>query len=143
MRSHILAYCMIAGLAVGASACVATVSGGTARPGEGHAMRNGFNYLGERFVNGGNDHDVIEIGRRDGKFQEVMLVVENAPVELYDMVITFGDGERYEPRPRMRFQPGTTSRNIPLPGGLRVIRRVDFHYGSLVGSGAKVELWGR
>ena len=143
MRSRILSYCLLAALSVSAGACVATVESGPARPGEGHAMRNGFSYLGERFVNNGNDHDVIVVGRRDGKFHEVMLVVENAPVELYDMVITFGDGERWEPATRVRFGADTTSRSIPLPGGLRVINRVDFHYGSMVGSGAKVELWGR
>ncbi|HET9624281.1 MAG TPA: hypothetical protein VFP84_23065 [Kofleriaceae bacterium] len=144
MRSRLLAYSFIAALGLSASACVATVSSGpVARPAENHAARDGFAYLGERFVNNGNDHDVLEIGRREGKFREVMLVVENAPVELYDLVITFGDGERYEPRTRMRFAAGSTSRAIPLPGGLRVIKRVDFRYGSLVGSGAKVELWGR
>lgn len=144
MRSHILSYCLIAALSVGAGACVATVTSGPGpRPAEGHAMRNGFTYLGERFVNNGNDHDVLEVGRREGKFRELMIVVENAPVELYDMVVTFGDGERWEPHMRMRFGAGSTSRSISLPGNLRVISRVDFHYGSMVGSGAKVELWGR
>jgi hypothetical protein len=106
-------------------------------------MRDGFSYLGERFVNNGNDHDVIQVGRRDGRFHEIMLVVENAPVDMYNVVVVFGDGQRFDPGTRMRFEPGTTSRRIQLPGGERVISRVDFHYGSMVGSGAKVELWGR
>jgi hypothetical protein len=43
---------------------------------------------------------------------------------------------------RLVFGPDSTSRMIDLPGGARVIRRVDFRYGNLVGGvNAKVELW--
>ena len=124
----------------------ATVPGcvSAAQPGEAHAMRNGYNWLGERQVNGGADHDVIPVGRADGKFNSIMIVVENAPVEVFDMVVTFGDGERFEPKTRLVFGPNSTSRMIDLPGRDRVIRRVDFRYGNLAGGGqAKVELWAR
>lgn len=115
-----------------------------AQPGESHAMRNGYTYLGERFVNGAADHDVLPVGRADGRFTSIMIVVENAPVELFDMVVTFGDGERWEPHLRAEFGPNQTSRSIDLPGGARVIRKVDFRYGNFRGQGqAKVELWGR
>ncbi len=115
-----------------------------ARPAEAHAMRNGFVYLGERTVNGGADHDAIHIGKRDGAFRQIMLVVENAPIELFDTVITFGNGERYEPHTRLVFNPDTTTRSIDLPGNARYIRRIDFRYGNLVaGAQAKVEIWGR
>ena len=59
----------------------------SAQPGEAHAMRNGYNYLGERWVNGGADHDVIQVGRADGKFNSIMVVVENAPVEVFDITV--------------------------------------------------------
>ena len=82
--------------------------------------------------------------RRDGRFTSIMIVVENAPVEVFDIVVTFGDGEHWEAHTRLVFGPDTTSRMIDLPGGARVIRRVDFRYGNLAGAGqAKVELWGR
>ena len=107
-------------------------------------MRNGFYYLGERAVNGGADHDVIHVGKRDGSFHELMVVVENAPVEIFDMVVTFGNGERWEPRTRLVFNADSTTRNIDLPGNARYIKRVDFRYGNLVaGANAKVELWAR
>jgi hypothetical protein len=115
-----------------------------ARPAEARAARNGFEFLGERAVNGGVDHDVILVGRRDGRFHELMIVVERAPVEIYDMVVTLGNGDRWEPRTRLVFGRDTTSRNIDLPGGARVVQRVDFRYGNLIaGTQAKVELWGR
>ena len=147
MRSQTLSCLVLASLcALAAPAC--TVTTATApppvRPAEARASRNGFELLGQRAVNGSADHDVIPVGRRDGRFHELMIVVERAPVELYDMVVTFGNGERFEPRTRLVFGRDTTSRSIDLPGDARVVQRVDFRYGNLVaGTQAKVELWGR
>ena len=141
MRSSFLVSLITAVAALGAGCVVATAP---AHPAEAHAARNGFVYLGERFVNGGMDHDVIQVGRRDGRFHEIMIVVERAPIELFDLVVTFGNGERWEAHTRLVFGAGSTSRNIDLPGGARIIQRVDFRYGNLVaGTQAKVELWGR
>jgi len=141
MRSPFLVSLITAVAALGAGCVVATAP---ARPAEEHAMRNGFAYLGERLVNGGMDHDVIPVGRRDGRFHEIMIVVERAPIEMFDLVVTFGNGEHYEAHTRLVFGAGSTSRNIDLPGGARIIQRVDFRYGNLVaGTQAKVELWGR
>ena len=90
------------------------------------------------------DHDAIHVGRRDGRFHEIMIVVERAPIELFDLVVTFGNGERYEPHTRLVFGTESTSRNIDLPGRARIIQRVDFRHGNLVaGAQAKVELRGR
>jgi hypothetical protein len=140
MRSRLLT-CLV--LAIFVPACVVHETA-AARPAEAHAARNGFVFLGERTVNGGFDHDVIHVGRRDGRFHEIMIVVERAPVEVFDLVVTFGNGERYEPHTRLVFGRDTTSRNLDLPGGARVIQRVDFRYGNLVaGAQAKVELWAR
>ncbi|MEO6773588.1 MAG: hypothetical protein ABI467_11285, partial [Kofleriaceae bacterium] len=101
-------------------------------------------YLGGRWVDGGLDHDAIVIGRADGRWNSIMIVVEHAPVEMYDMIVTFGNGEKFDPKTRLTFGPDSTSRMIDLPGRNRVIRRVDFHYGNLRGNGkAKVELWAR
>jgi hypothetical protein len=141
MRSPFLVSLITALAALGAGCVVATAP---AHPAEEHAMRNGFNYLGERIVNGGADHDAIHVGRRDGRFHEIMIVVQHAPIELSDLVVTFGNGERYEAHTRLVFGAESTSRNIDLPGGARIIQRVDFRYGNLVaGAQAKVELWGR
>lgn len=140
MITRVLPCCLVAALA---TACTVQ-STGPARPAEAHAARNGFVYLGERTVNGGADHDVIPVGRADGKFHEIMIVVERAPIEIDDLVVTFGNGEHYEPHTRLVFGRDTTSRSIDLPGGARFIRRVDFRYGNLVaGAHAKVELWAR
>src|SRR5215510_898926 len=98
---------------------------------ENVAARNGFTFLGDRLVQGGADHDAIGVGRADGRWHQIMVVVEDAPVEMFDVVVTFGDGERFSPPTRLTFGPDSRSRVIDLPGGARFIRRVDFRYGDL------------
>ena len=100
--------------------------------------------LGERWVEGKVDRDAIHVGRDDGRFRKIQLVVEHSALELFDVVVVFGDGSQFSPGTRLVFGPGSTSRVIDLPGAERVIRRVEFRYGNLPGGGrAQVELWGR
>lgn len=99
--------------------------------------------LGERWVDGRGDRDVIHVGKKDGRFQKIQLVVEHSSVELYDIVVTFGDGTTFSPNTRLAFGPNSTTRVIDLPGGARVIRKVELRYGNLPGGGrAQIELWG-
>ena len=98
--------------------------------------------LGERWIEGRVDRDHIKIKRRD-RYQAVAIVVEHSALEMFDMVIEFGDGSTFSPNLRHVFGPGTQSRVIDLPGGARSIERVTFRYGNLPGGGrAQVELWG-
>lgn len=104
----------------------------------------GWTRLGERWVNGGADHDTIVVGGAEGTFTSIALRVEHSALELFDITITFGDGTTWSPGTRLVFAEDTASRTIDLPGGARVIRRVDFHYANLPGTGrAQLELWAR
>ena len=98
--------------------------------------------LGERWVDGRVDRDAVPVVRRE-RYQRIMLVVEHSGVELFDLVIVFGNGEVYSPGTRLIFGQGTTSREIDLPGGARHIERIEFRCGNLPGGGrAQVEVWG-
>jgi len=98
--------------------------------------------LGERWVNGRADRDVINVNRRE-RYSRIKLVVEHSAVEMYDVEIIFGNGERFAPGTRLIFGEASTSREIDLPGGLRDIERIEFKYGNLPGGGkAQVEVWG-
>jgi len=97
--------------------------------------------LGERTVDGKRDRDVITVGAREGTYRRIMIVVERDPLEMFDVVVTFGDGTQFAPRTRAVFNPETRSHVIDLPGGRRVIRTVEFHYGNLTGGHAVAELW--
>lgn len=100
--------------------------------------------LGERGVDAKLDHDAIAIGRDDGVFDAVQLKVEGSSLVMFDVKITFGNGETFEPKTRLVFDQNAKSRVIDLPGNKRAIKRVDFKFANLPGGGkARVELWGR
>jgi len=101
--------------------------------------------LGEREVDFRGDHDQIEVGRSEGRYKQLQIKVKDAPIEISDMVVTFGNNEKFSPNLRHRFAEGTGSRTIDLPGERRTIKRIDFKYRSInrrEGRG-KVEVYGR
>jgi hypothetical protein len=103
-------------LALGiAAACVSTGGGD-------------WELLGRKEVSFIVERDTIEVGRAEGRFHALKLVVEGAPVEMRDIRVTFGDGSTFHPETRLNFAPNSVSRTIDLPGRGRVIRKIDFLY---------------
>src|SRR5688572_24230089 len=76
------------------------------------AELTGWTKLGERWVDGAVDSDVIQVGRDDGRFRAVTLRVEHSSLELYDVKIVFGDGTMFSPDTRFVFRPETRTRVI-------------------------------
>ena len=116
--------------------------------------------LGERVAEFKVDRDRIEVhaaspvlvprnmrgvGRREGKLSTLRVAVKGAPLEMYDMVVTFADGNTFSPNIRHHFNENSWSREIDLPGDQRVVRSVDFGYRSTDGreGRATVLLYGR
>ena len=100
--------------------------------------------LGSRKVAFGGDHDTIVVTAAEGVFNAIRLEVDKGDLELWDVVVTFGDGEKFSPATRFMFDQGTHSRVIDLPGASRVIRKVDFFYKSKLRRGhATMSLFGR
>ena len=87
--------------------------------------------LGRQEVNFRGDHDRIDVGRREGRFKELQVRVEGAPIEMRRMVVTFGNDETFTPRIRHRFDANSTTHVIDLPGNRRTIKTIDFDYASL------------
>lgn len=104
---------------------------------------SGWTKLGERWVQGAVDHDTVHAAG-DGRFRQIAFRAEHSALEMFDVVITFGDGSRYSPPTRLVFAEGTATRTIDLPGDTRIIRRIDFRYGNLPDGGrAQLEVWAR
>ncbi len=98
--------------------------------------------LGERWVDGAHDRDVIPVGERHGPYRRIMIVVEHSALEMDDVVVRFADGSVFSPQTRHVFAANTRSHVIDLPGARREIRSVEFRYGNLPGGGrAQAELW--
>ncbi|MCC6575550.1 MAG: hypothetical protein IT462_17360 [Planctomycetes bacterium] len=107
----------------------------------------GWEKLGETRVDGSrrrSDRDTIYVGRSEGRFSSMMIKVEDADIELYDVVVTFANGETFSPELRRYFEAGQRSRSIDLPGRRRAIQKVDFSFRNTNRHGrATVELWAR
>jgi hypothetical protein len=99
--------------------------------------------LGERTVNGRYDRDRIEVGRSEGRFSKLTLVVDDSDLELLDFKIVFADSTEYHPKLSHVFREGQRTRAIDLPPTESVIRHIDIRYKNTAGGGdAKVQVWG-
>lgn len=92
------------------------------------STRGDWELLGRKDVSFLVERDTIDVGRSQGRFRQLKLVVEGAPVEIRDIRVTFGDGSTFHPETRFEFGRNTESRAIDLPGRDRYIRRIDFVY---------------
>lgn len=105
----------------------------------------GWTRLGARAVSFRAEKDVID-ARGEGAFRRILFRVEDGDLELFDVTVIFANGQRFSPKTRLVFNPGSRSRVIDLPGAARGIRRVEFTYQSIAGGRegrATVTLYGK
>ena len=76
----------------------------------------GWERLGARDVDFRGDHDRIEVGRSEGRFKELQIRVKGAPIEITNMVVTFGNDEKLNLNLRHRFAEGSGARPCVDPG---------------------------
>ncbi len=77
------------------------------------------------------DRDTLKVGRGEGRFSAIRLRVRRAPVEIFNLRITFANGSRMEVPVREFFPAGGGSRPIDLPGNNRGIDRIEMIYRSV------------
>lgn len=153
MRStRSLALALAAGTLLSGSAALAHPASHHARAprtAQAQAQASGFDtrgwtMLGEKRVDGRTDSDTINVGRREGRFTKLAVVVEDSDADLSEMTIFFGNGLRYSPDLRQTFRDGSRSRTIDLPGEARYINRITFRYGNVPGGRrARVQVWAK
>lgn len=103
----------------------------------------GWDLLGEQTVGGRQDRDTLRVGRREGRFSKLTLVVSDSDLELLDFTIHFADKTRYQPKLAHYFREGQRTRAIDLPPNGGLISHLDLHYRNLPGGGrAKVAVYG-
>ena len=135
-------------LLVALSACTvgyAPPPSAPARPGVGgHPDMTGWRLMGDGWTTGQFEREIVRVGKYEGRFARVMLVVTNSNLDVGDVVIQFGNGQRWSPGLRHSFADGSRSRSIDLPGHVRFIRGVELVHGGVPpGTRTHVELWGQ
>lgn len=104
----------------------------------------GWSLVGEQTVQGKRDRDVITVGKYEGKFDQLQLVVLDSDIDLKDMTVLFANGEKWSPALKHSFREGQRSRVIDLPGSNRTISKIELLYANTPGGGrAKVAVYGR
>jgi hypothetical protein len=78
----------------------------------------------QRTIDFKSDHETIDVDN-DRRFRSLRVAVKGGPVEVGNLVVTFGDGSTFSPQVRSEFQEGTESRTIDLPGEGRRIKRIE------------------
>jgi hypothetical protein len=110
----------------------------------GHPDMTGWRLMGDAWVTGDFAREIIRVGKVEGRVARVMLVVTDSHLEVGDVVVQFGNAQRWSPGLRHSFADGSRSRAIDLPGHVRFIRGVELVRGSVPpGTRAHAEIWGQ
>ena len=136
---------MIRSILASALAAVAAMSMLVTEADARHGGKRNWELLGSAKVGFIADKDVIQVGRQDGDFSKIKLVVKGNEVEFVDVKIVYGNGQPDDIPVRNKIRAGGETSAIDLKGGDRVIRRVEMVYRSRPSfkGQATVELWGR
>ena len=95
------------------------------------AEREGrWQLLGQQEVGRTRDRDRIDVPRKGGPFRQLRMEVRGAPIEIREVVVTFGDGEKFRPRIPERLAEGRDY-VIDLPGRRQSVDGVEFVYRSI------------
>jgi hypothetical protein len=112
----------------------------------GASARPGFDWekLGERSVGFLTDRDVIHVGRHEGRFRKVKLIVRKNDIEVLSLKVVYANGQPDELPVRSIIRAGGETRAIDLRGEARAIRDVELVYRSKPSfrGEAVIEVWG-
>ncbi|MEM6720061.1 MAG: hypothetical protein AAF611_12125 [Bacteroidota bacterium] len=86
--------------------------------------------LGSKKVNYRLDKDVIRVGKHEGTFRKLKLVVSKGSLNMHRMIVHYGNGSTEEIKLRHNFSRRSDSRVIDLNGRNRIIQKITFVYDS-------------
>ena len=81
--------------------------GTTAKP-----VAAGWDRLGCKEVSFGVDHDMVKVGRKDGVFTAIRLKVRRAPIEMFGLRVTYGNGRKEDFKVRAVIPDGVKIQGI-------------------------------
>jgi hypothetical protein len=141
---------LLLAFALGLAACggAQTTGGGSAGSGSGgggsgDATTAGYELIGSVKVANTSDHAVIDVGSRGGQFGIAMIVTDQ-PMDIGDISLTMGDGEKDTPGDVLKFDATTKMHKFDLPGdGQQYPRKLEFRYLHMTTPDATVTLYAK
>jgi hypothetical protein len=103
-----------------------------------------WQYLGDKWVNFGLDHDELVLGNIRDNFRQIRLRVTDGPLHIMDMKVHFDNGAVQDVPIKALIKQGQQSRIIDLNGGSRSLEKITFWY-ETVGfrkGRSRVAVWG-
>lgn len=108
------------------------------------AQRGQWERLASKKVNMLADRDVIELDRRDGRFNALRFNATRGSINIYRIRVTFGNGETQDLDVSKKLREGEDTGAIDLSGRARVIDRIEMLYASSnLLKRAQLEVFGR
>lgn len=109
--------------------------------------RKRWTILGTGTVGFRAETDTIKIGRYEGRFRNIALVVRRGEVYVHAVRVWFANGEQQEISIRDEYSAGGRTGPLDLEGDERVIDRIELMYKAVAGGGERgeaaiVEVWG-
>jgi len=95
--------------------------------------RENWELLGQQSVGFGIDHDVIRVGRREGRFEKIALEVSGNDVEILNVRVIYFHGPPQDVSVREFIRAGARTRPLDLIGGDQSIDRIELVYRSRPG----------
>lgn len=92
--------------------------------------RSDWEPLGAAEIGTRLERDVIEVGRREGRFRAIGFTVRGNDVRIENLRVVYGNGESDDLVVRTLLKDGTRSRPIDLPGRAATIDRLEITYRS-------------
>lgn len=93
------------------------------------ASRISWEFLGTKTVNYELNRDVLRVTPKEGTFTKLKLLVTGGSLNMYKMIVQYGNAKKEEINLKHNFNRRSDSRIIDLNGGKRLIRDITFNYG--------------
>ncbi len=84
--------------------------------------------LGSKKVDYRLDKDVIQVGYHKGGFKQLKMEVTGGTVNVHQVTIAYGNGQKDKIRVQQSFKKGQKSRVLDLPGNKRAIKSITLWY---------------
>lgn len=101
----------------------------------------GWILLGKKQVGFQADRDIVEVGKKEGRFTHIRIYVLESAIALYDLKVVYGNGAVEDLQVREDIPAGGKTRAIDLAGKGRHISRVELIYGSRPDAGNRATVY--